>query len=122
MVEAAKNANYTETVARGIYTDKSDIAIDVKEYIAALTETGKAEIVKTTITTSTSNGSVDQDRYYVVQILDNNPENYLEDFYATLNKSFDQSTIYSYFFEKYNLEVYDQDTYDLLSKNFKGIK
>lgn len=120
--DAAVNAGYTEGVFQAVYTDKSDIALDVKEYFANTTETGKIEIIPTTVTTSSANGSIDTDRYYVVQIIDKDVNNFIDDFYATLATYIDQTVILSHFFDKYNLEVFDQDTYELLVKKYPGVK
>ena len=119
---AAKDAGYANPVSKSVITDKSDIALDVKEYINGTPVLGETKLIETEVTTSTANGSVSTPRYYIVQVVDNNVDNFKDDFVAVLTQSIDGTKIYSYFFEKYGLEVYDQDTYALLSSKFTGVK
>jgi len=120
----AKEAGYTQDASAQIYNDKSEsVIIEIKEFVNNATATGLSDVITTSTTTTDANGnSVQTPRYYVVNLIDKDANNFKDELIAQLAAEIEETTIVNEAIAKYPLTIYDQATYEVLSAAYEGIK
>lgn len=120
---AAAENGYQSQVVETVYTDKSDISLQVKSFITTATEPTLSNVILDTITETAADGTVNStERYYIAQVTNVDVETFKDEFFATILETEDIDEIINTYIVKYNVEVHDQKTYELLSQRFSGIK
>lgn len=118
--EAASDNGYQQTVEAKVYTDVSDLPVEVKETILSKQDTGLTDIIKSsTIATDNEGNSTITPRYYIVNLITKDINSFKDEFvdYYVANE-LDSQAMISEYLNKYNLEVHDQDVYEKLKENY----
>lgn len=119
-VFAAEENGYTEQVNQQIYSDSSDLPVEVKELILNSDFVGVSDVVNSSTYTNDADGNQTiTPRYYVVNVISRNADDFKEDFIQYLNSDVLQTKdIVNFYLKKYKFKVYDQRTYELLNTNY----
>lgn len=120
---AASENGYTGTIEETVYVEESDLPVEVKEAIAKV-EKGLTSIVETSTTATSAEGeSTVTPRYYVVNVISKNSDDFKEDFVTYLKSNvLTTEQIINKCVEKYNITVHDQNTYKLLKDTYEAFK
>lgn len=119
---AASESGYASEVSATIYTDKSDLPVDVKS--VALNASGPltTKVITSTVQTDANGVSVTKDRYYVVNIISVDSEEIKDDFISHLVSNYlDTAATVAKVLNDHNVKFYDQTTYDLMKAAYPGI-
>ena len=119
---AASESGYASEVSATIYTDKSDLPVDVKS--VALNASGPltTKVITSTVQTDANGVSVTKDRYYVVNIISVDSEEIKDDFISHLVSNYlDSAATVAKVLNDHNVKFYDQTTYDLMKAAYPGI-
>lgn len=120
---AAAENGYQEQIQEKVYTDKSDLALEVKTFLNTATEPTLSNIILNTVTQTANDGTTSSsNRYYIAQVTNVDVDSFKDDFFTEIAQIEDIDEILNSYFTKYDIEVFDQRTYELLSKKYKGIK
>ena len=122
--EEAANNGYSLSADPQVYTDKDEsMNLTVKQFLNSVEGSGLSEVIPAVATTtdSTTDESKETARYYIVNVLDTDPNNFKEEFITTVSASLDNTEVMSYYFDKYDVTFYDQTSYDLLSATYTGL-
>lgn len=120
---AALEFGYTTSTQVTVYTDKDSLAYEVKDYLNNHTELGLSTAIETATATTDADGNVVENyRYYVINVIDNNPDNFKEAFFNTLGTYLSPQEINNYYFEQYDIEFYDQKTYEMMAGLYTGLE
>lgn len=119
---AASENGYTSSIYEEVYTDDADLPIEVKEQIG-ITESGVTDIVTTSITATDNDGnSVITPRYYVVNVIDKDANNFKDDFISYIvNNVLVAEEVLNDYMDKYDVEIHDQYVYDKLVETYSAI-
>lgn len=122
--QAATEKGYKGNATEKIMTDKdTDLFVQIKSYINSHKETGLSTPISTLATTTDKSGNkVETPRFYVINILDRDYQNFQNDFINFLLTKVPANEILSDYFNQHEVHIYDQRTYDLLAQNFSGIR
>jgi len=119
----AYELGYTLSASETVYTDKDSLSLEVKTYVNENDATGLSEVIPSSVSTTDSSGNTTtEQRYYVLNIISRDVEEFKDDFITALESYIDSSDIYAYYYNKYEVTFYDQDSYDLLADTYSGIK
>lgn len=114
---------YKTDASPKIYLDGDALALEVKTYINADEKTGVSQIITAAVNTTDADGNtVTTTRYYLINVIDRDVNNFKEDFLEVLYTNFDTKESLNHFFAKHDIEFYDQRTYDLLSATYEALK
>ena len=119
---AASESGYASEVSATIYTDKSDLPVDVKS--VALNANGPltTKVITSTVQTDANGVSVTKDRYYVVNIISVDSEEIKDEFITHLVSNYlDSAATVAKVLNDHNVKFYDQTTYDLMKAAYPGI-
>lgn len=119
---AASESGYASEVSATIYTDKSDLPVDVKS--VALNASGPltTKVITSTVQTDANGASVTKDRYYVVNIISVDSEEIKDEFITHLVSNYlDSAATVAKVLNDHNVKFYDQTTYDLMKAAYPGI-
>lgn len=119
---AASESGYASEVSATIYTDKSDLPVDVKS--VALNASGPltTKVITSTVQTDANGVSVTKDRYYVVNIISVDSEEITDEFITHLVSNYlDSAATVAKVLNDHNVKFYDQTTYDLMKAAYPGI-
>ena len=121
---AVLNNGYELDATPHVYIESDEtLPLEVKTYISETSTTGLSGVITTsTVTTDADGNSVDTPRYYLVDILDTNPNNFKDEYLAKLTENVDFQTIINNVFAQYDIEFFDQDTYNLMSSTYEALK
>ena len=120
---AAAENGYGSEIKEQVYTDKSELSVEVKGFLNSVTEPTLSNVILTTITSTAADGTTtNTNRYYVVEVTNTNADEFKEAFMETLATLVESTEILNHYFEKYDIEVYDQRTFELLSSMYEGIR
>lgn len=120
---AAAENGYGSEIKEEVFTDKSELSVEVKGFLNSITEPTLSNVILTTITSTLADGTTSNtNRYYVVEVSKTNADDFKDLFIETLATLVESTEILNHYFEKYDIEVYDQRTYELLSSMYEGIK
>ncbi len=121
---ACTENGYTSEVSETLYTDSdSDLPVDVKDYVLNTETTGLSDVIEVSTTTTDSDGnSTVTPRYYIVNLISKNAEDFKDEFISTIAEKVDQETLINSLLEKYNIEVHDQSVYEALKDTYGAVK
>lgn len=121
---AVLNNGYTTDASAQVYLDSDSLALEVKEYVnSGIIETGVSEIINTATSTTDSEGNqVTSARYYIINIIDRDANNFKDEFVDKLLLTFDTTESTNYFFSQHDIQFYDQRTYDLVSSTYGAVE
>lgn len=120
---AAANNGYAAKVVESVYTDKSELPLEVKSFITTAVEPTTSKVILTTNTQTSNDGTINaSERYYIVEVTNLDVDSFKDDFFKELLNLEDLDAIINTYIVKYNVEVHDQKTYKLLSSKYPGIK
>ncbi len=121
---ACTENGYTSEVSETLYTDSdSDLPVDVKDYVLNTETTGLSDVIEVSTTTTDSDGnSTVTPRYYIVNLISKNAEDFKDEFISTIAEKVDQETLINSLLEKYNIEVHDQNVYEALKDTYGAVK
>lgn len=120
----ASENGYNGVVENKVYTDTSDLPIEVKEAVMNSTAIDVLDIIQTSLASNDSNGnSVVTPRYYVVNITERELNKFKDEFieYCATNLYTADDTIND-FSKKYKVKIHDQETYNLLKDKYPGFE
>lgn len=122
--ELASNNGYTLGANEQIYTDESDVPIEVKESVLSMNDGELSSVItSSTYQTSSDGESTVAARYYVVLLVSKDANNFKDEFIEELkNTLLDQTVVTNKYLEKYNVTMHDQVSYDYLHTNFEAVK
>lgn len=120
---AAADNGYAAKIVESVYTDKSELPLEVKSFITTAFEPSTSKVILTTTTQTANDGTINAtERYYIVEVTNLDVDSFKEDFFKELLNLEDLDAIINTYIVKYNVEVHDQKTYKLLSSKYPGIK
>lgn len=121
---AASENGFTGEVTEKIYTDGSDLPLEVKDYVLNTSTGGMSDVIQSsTIATDAEGNSAITPRYYLVNVISKNADEFKDDFISYLaNEILDSKVVLGELMSKHNVKVYDQRTYELLKKNYGDFK
>ena len=119
---AASEAGYGSEVTEQIYTDKSDLPVEVKEVALNSAEPQCVKVITSAVQTDSEGNSVTKGRYYVVNIISTDTAEFKDEFvdHVVTNYIDSQATVANVL-NKHNVKFYDQETYDYMKKAYPGI-
>ncbi|MGN1406646.1 MAG: hypothetical protein ACI4WM_10245 [Erysipelotrichaceae bacterium] len=119
---AASEAGYGSEVTEQIYTDKSDLPVEVKEVALNSSEPQCVKVITSTVQTDSEGNSVTKGRYYVVNIISTDAEEFKDEFVDHVVTNYiDSETVVANVLNKHNVKFYDQETYDYMKEAYPGI-
>ena len=120
---AVVNNGYTLDPQAKVVLDSDDLPIQVKSYLKETGTVGLSDIITTSTETSDADGnSATTVRYYIVNIVDNDVNNYKDEYLTLKAQSISDDTLINYLFSKYNVKFYDQDLYEIMSNAYEVLK
>lgn len=121
---ACTENGYEGEVSETLYTDSdSDLPVEVKDYVLNTENTGVSNVIEvaTTMTDSDGNSTV-TNRYYVVNLISKNVDDFKDEFIEKVASDIDTDDTINALLEKYNFEVHDQRVYELLKAEYEAVK
>lgn len=111
---------FTEEVTSKVYTDLSDLPLEVKDYVLNSSNIGLSDVIQSSrVATDSEGNSSIIPRYYIINLTSKNADEFKDEFINYLiTEVFDSNEILSKFMTKYNVKVYDQRTYELLNNTY----
>ena len=121
---AVLNNGYNTEAKAKIYLDSDSLPLEVKEWVNASEALGLSDIIAmSTVAKDPNSGEeIVTARYYLVNIVERDANNFKEEFINTMIAKKDNKEALNYYFEKYDIEFHDQRTYDLVSSQYEGLK
>lgn len=119
---AASENGYTSEITKKVYTDGSDLPVEVKELVLSTEGTG---LFTTKTTTYAKNDDVtyETSRYYLVNIISRDANDFLDEFKEEAAASIaNEDAIINNLLVKNNVSLHDQKVYDYVSGKYTGVK
>lgn len=121
--ELASENGYTGTADIQIYSDESDVPTEVKETVLSMNSGISSIITSSTYQTSADGESTVTPRYYVVNLISKDANEFKDEFINKLVETIlDTTLVTNKYIEKYGVEMHDQGAYDLLKPTYEAIK
>lgn len=121
----ASENGYTDVIENKVYTDSSDLPIEVKDTIMASNiNTEVLGPIQTSLASSDNQGNnVVTPRYYVVNLTSKDVNTFKDEFidYVSTQLYTADETVND-FSKKYKVTIHDQTTYDLLKDKYPGFE
>lgn len=106
-----------------VYLDSDDLPIQVKTYVKEGEPTGLSNKIVTSTTSTDADGKeVITSRYYIVNIIDRDVNNYKDEYLNIKASDTSDETLINYLFTKYDIKFYDQDLYEIMTKAYEVLK
>lgn len=119
---AASDAGYTEAISPKVYTDKSDLPVEVKE-VALNNEAPYFTILPVDTYAKDSNGeTTTSTRYYVINIMAKDVNEFKDSFIDTLTSDTDNTEFIQQLINKHDIRFHDQSAYESFSSVYEGAK
>lgn len=120
----ASQNGYAETIEEKVYTDQSDLPIEVKEAIQNINGNGLTDVIQTSVTANSADGnSVVTPRYYVVNIISKNSDEFKDKFVSYLaSEVITADDVINDYLKTYKVKIHDQTTYNLLKDKYQGLE
>ena len=121
---ACSENGYSSEVTETLYTDTdSDLPVDVKEWVLNTSEPTLSDIIEVSTTVNDSDGnSTVNTRYYLVNLISKNVEDFKEEFVSNIVSTMDKDTVINSLLEKHSISIHDQRIYELLKEEYEAIK
>ncbi|MDO4500185.1 MAG: hypothetical protein Q4B60_02810 [Erysipelotrichaceae bacterium] len=119
---AASENGYSKEVYTSVYTSKKTLPEEVRNYINE-NESGLSGVIETaTVVTDSEGNSTSTPRFYLVNLISKNVEDFKDDFVKTVIEDVDATTVINNLVKKHNVQIHDQRIYDLLSVKYEAVK
>ena len=120
---ACAENGYSGVVSEVIYTaDDSNLPVEIKDYVAK-SAPGLSPIIETSTTiTDTEGNSVINPRYYLVNLISKDVEDFKDDFMNLVVSDVDSNEVITGLLGKYEVSIHDQRSYDLLTAAYEVLK
>lgn len=121
---ACTENGYEGEVSETLYTDSdSDLPAEVKDYVLNTEAPSLSDIIEvsTTMTDSDGNSTVTP-RYYIVNLISKNVEDFKDEFISTVSSDIDTDETINSLLEKYGLQTHDQRIYEILKAEYEATK
>lgn len=117
---ACQDNGYTSELAQTVYTDLSELPIEVKDTVLNSDKTGLTDVIQSSAFVTDANGeSSITPRYYLVNIISKNADEFKEDFISYIkDQLLDPNEVIAEYLTKYDFKIYDQRTYELIKENY----
>lgn len=92
----------------------NNLPVELKSFALTTSEKTTSEIIEVA-------GANDIKVYYIAQIIENDPNQFVDEAVAEIAKNINQAEVLKYYFKKHNVVVYEQNLYDQLSQAFPGV-
>lgn len=119
---AASSAGYTDSISPKVYTDKSDLPVEVKEVVLNNDAPYFGIVEVETYATDTNGNTTTSTRYYVVNITNKNVEEFKDEFITSLVGSEDTTSYIQKLINNHNVRFHDQSAYESFSSVYDGAK
>ena len=120
---AVINNGYTTDASEKVYLDSDDLPIQVKSYVNDTDKLGLSTIITTSTTTTDADGNeVQTGRYYLINIIDRDVNNFKDDYLTAAIANVENETIINHELNTHEIKFYDQDLYDVMSKAYEVLK
>lgn len=116
---ACSENGYESEISPLIYNgNTNDLPDEVNNYIKNA-DIGVAPVIKIdTVTTDTKGNSSTTSRYYLVNLVSKDYNQFKDEFLDTIVSDMDKDTVIVNLLNKYGIEVHDQDVHDLLKEAY----
>lgn len=119
---AASENGYASEIKAQIYTDKSDLPVDVKAFVLSAEGPLCSKVITSVVQTDSNGASLSKERFYVVNIISVDTEEIKDEFIEYLTSTYlDTAATVAKVLNDHNVKFYDQTTYDLIKENYPGI-
>lgn len=113
---------YENAVTTTIYSNKDSLADAITDYVNN-NEPGVSPVIAVDeVTTDSDGNSVTNTKYYVINLISKNADDFKDDFIDYVLNDVDMDTIIANYINKYDINIYDQRVYELLSSNYEVLK
>lgn len=120
---AVVNNGYESDPQTVIVLDSDDLPIEVKSYLKNTGELGVSDVINTAYETTDADGNaISAIRYYIINVVDNDINNYKDEYVELKAQSISDETLINYLFSKYEIKFFDQDLYEIMSKAYEVLK
>lgn len=121
--EAATENGYTSDVSSYVVLASDSLAAGIRDYVDNTDKLGLSTIISdVTSSTDADGNATETTKYYLVNIVENDVENFKEQYIETKASEISLSNILDALLKEYNIEFFDQDLYDIMSAVHEGLK
>lgn len=119
---AASENGYTSEITKKVYTDGSDLPVEVKELVLSVEDTG-LYTTKTSTFATNEGVTYETDRYYLVNIISRNVNDFMDEFVSEVKTNVvNEDSIINNLLVSNNVSLHDQKIYDYVSTKYSGVK
>ena len=120
---ACSENGYAGVISETIYTDDdTNLPVEVKDYVAS-NQPGLSGIIETSTTiTDTEGNSVINPRYYLVNLISKDVNDFRDEFIDLVVSTLDSNLVITNLLSKYDVSIHDQRAYDLLTAAYEVLK
>lgn len=121
---AAANNGYDSVVTPIIFVnDDLDLPAEAKDYINNNEATGLSTVIESSTSSQDKDGNiVTETKYYVLNILDRDINNFKEEYKTRKLENITQEDVIAYMLETHDIKFFDQDLYEIMSKAYEVLK
>ena len=122
LIEAAALNGYEDIIETKIYTLNDDLPTEVLDYVnnSKAGDYGLVQVA-TTITDADGN-SVINPRYYIVNLISKDVNDFKDEFIELVSQDIDTDTIVANLLNNYKVSIHDQRVYEVLSAKYEVLK
>ena len=121
--EAATENGYTSDVSSYVVLASDSLATGIRDYVDNTDKLGLSTIISdVTSSTDADGNATETTKYYLVNVVENDVENFKEQYIETKASEISLSNILDALLKEYNIEFFDQDLYDVMSAAHEGLK
>lgn len=122
LTEAATLNGYEDIIESKIFTLDDDLPAEIKSY-ADNSKAGDYGMVQVATTMTDADGnSVINPRYYIVNLISKDVNDFKDDFIELVSQDVDTDTIVANLLNNYKVSIHDQRVYELLSAKYEVLK
>lgn len=117
---SALEHGFATEITEQVYTDQSDLPIEIKDYAMNTNELGLSNVIQSsTVATDAEGNSTITPRYYIMNLVSKDVNEFKDDFISWLiSNALDSKEIINNYMTKYNVKFYDQRTYELIKETY----
>ena len=119
---AASENGYTDTIENTVYTDDSDLPVEVKELINGSETPIFTTLTVETYSTDSSGNTTTTERYYIINITSKDATTFKDEFIDTIVANTDETEFIQSLINKHDVRFHDQESYDYFSSVYDGAK
>lgn len=122
LVEAAAYHGYEDEITTELYTNNSDLPLEVFEYVKNNGEGFSGIINSSTTETDADGNEVTVTTYYLVNVISKDVLEFQDEFVELVVDDIDFEEAFINYLNNYEVNIYDQKVYDLLSEKYEVLK